>query len=306
MRMLAAFFLLVAGGPAPAAPGTTGANLLKVEVGARGQAMGGAFTALPGDLGGVLANPALASPVGGRALMLAHWPGIAGLTTDFLSYGLPLGGVGSWAGTVLLRQFPQIDTDVSGEDPVDVNDGLLMMTFARRVTRAGGHAGVSVKLFNTTIGTQKATSLALDAGALGQSGGKIPLRFGVAVLNVGNPIKNESVGERLPLAVRGGMSWSRQWFPHQLTAAADLKFDVEQNYRAAGGLEWVQTGRLALRAGGAFSRYAPGTVAFGAGWRFRSTLLGPEAEYFLDYAYVPFAFAGGSQATHSFSVFVKF
>ena len=60
-----------------AGPGTTGANLLKVSVGSRSLAMGGAATALPGDLSGLLANPALLSLMGWRSLMFMHWPGIA-------------------------------------------------------------------------------------------------------------------------------------------------------------------------------------------------------------------------------------
>ena len=94
---------------------TTGANLLKAQVGARTQAMGGAGTALPGDLSGLLANPSLLVSVGGRALMLTHWPGIADMRTEYASYSIPLGGLGIWAGSVLFRTLPDVDNEVPGE-----------------------------------------------------------------------------------------------------------------------------------------------------------------------------------------------
>lgn len=286
--------------------GTTGANLLKASAGPREQAMGGAGTALPGDLSALLENPALLVPVGGRALMLTHWPGIAEMRTEYASYSIPIGGLGIWAGSVLFRTLPDVDNEVSGELPVPVNDGMLMMTFGRPVGRGKGSAGVNVKLFNSTLGDSRATSLALDMGAMTATTGANPVRYGISVNNVGNPIKHEAAGEPLPLSVNGGLSWSRAWYPNSLTLAADGSFNVEQNLKVAAGGEWVQAGRLALRAGGGVGRYSGPTFGFGAGWQFRSTLLGPEAEYHLDYAFVPFAIISQFVPTHAFSLYIKF
>ncbi len=286
--------------------GTTGANLLKAEVGPRTQAMGGAGTALTGDLAGLLTNPALLVPIGGRALMLTHWPGVAEMRTEYASYAIPVGGLGFWAGSVLFRTLPDVDNDVPGEAPVAVNDGMLMMTFGRPVGKGRGAAGLNIKLFNSTLGDSRATSVALDMGAVTATSGANPLRYGISVDNVGNPIKHESTGEALPLTVNGGVSWGRAWYPNSLTLAADGSFNVEQNLRVAAGAEWVQAGRVSLRVGGGYGRFTGANFGLGAGWQFRSTLLGPEAEYHLDYAFLPFALLSQYVPTNAFSLYIKF
>jgi hypothetical protein len=286
--------------------GTSGANLLKASAGARELALGGAATALAGDLSVLAANPALLVPLGGRALELMHWPGAGDSRTEYAGYSVPLGGLGWLAGSVVFRTLPTIDNEDAADAPIAVTDGLLLVSFARRFGRAGGSAGVNLKLFNGALGDVRASTFALDAGAVTQSRGPNPVRYGLAVLNLGSPIRYEEAGEPLPLAIRLGAAWSRAFFPHGLTLAADATFDVESNARFAAGAEWLQSGRLALRGGAAWSRFGGGTFAAGGGWRFRSTILGPEAEYRLDYAFVPFATIGSFQPTNVFSLFVRF
>lgn len=295
-----------------AGPGTSGANLLKVSVGSRDLAMASAETALGGDLAAVLANPALLSLLGRRSIMLMHWPGIAEMRTEFLSYSLPAGKLGTWAGTVLFRTFPAIDNEVPGEAPVEVSDGMLMMSLGRGTGEGRGHLGANVKLFNSTLGEVKATSMAVDLGAAGRAMGTKHFRYGVSVNNVGAPIKHEEAADALPLTVRAGLSYERPFEEHHLTVAWDMQINVEQDLRVALGLEWMQAGRLGLRTGCWYRRFAPrnfsfpGNCTFGAGWRFSSAMLGPYAEYNLDYAFLPFALLTQDAPTHAFSVFVRF
>lgn len=291
---------------AAAGAGTSGASLLNVNVGARNMALGCASVALSGDLSSVIANPALVSPIAARSIVFMHWPGIAEINTEFVSYSMPLGWVGTWAGTVLFRSMPDIDNDVEGESPVAVNEGMIMMSLGRPFDRGLGHAGLSVKLFNSTLGEVKATSVALDLGAVRSTGGRDPLLWGLSLVNLGNPIKHEIVGEPLPLAIRGGASYVRSFYPHALTAAGEVSVNLEEELRVSAGVEWLQAGRLALRGGCAWRRYAPLSFSLGTGWQMRSTALGPEAEYHFDYAFVPFAFLEGYEPTHAFSVFIKF
>jgi hypothetical protein len=286
--------------------GTTGAGLLKVQVGSRELAMGSAGTALPGDLSVLLANPALLAPVASRSLMLMHWPGVAETRTEYAAYSVPLGSLGIWAGSVLFRTLPDINNEDAIDAPVAVSDGAIMMTFARRMGGLGGAGGFTIKVFNSSLGEIRATSAAVDIGMLSQGTGRFPVRYGLSIVNLGNPIKHVEAGEPLPITVRGGLSWTRGWYPHNLTLAADASLTAEQNTRLAAGAEWIQAGHLALRAGGAYSRYGGTTFSLGAGWQFRSTLLGPEAEYHLDYAFMPFAVLDSFESTNCFSVFVKF
>ncbi len=285
---------------------TTGANLLKQQVGSRGLAMGGAQAALPGDLSGILANPALLHPVAARSFQLMHWPGLGEARTEYGSYSLPAGRLGIFAGTLLYRTLPDIANEEAFDPPVAVSDGMVALTLARRVGTKNAAGGITLKLFNATLGEVRATSGALDFGYLARTRGTHPLLYGVSLTNLGLPVKPGETGEPLPTALRGGASWTRSWYPNVFTAAADVALNIEQNARVSGGLEWLQAGRLAARVGGAWSRYAGATFSAGAGWRMRSTLLGPEAEYSFDYAFLPFALLDGFEPTHGFSMFVRF
>lgn len=285
---------------------TTGANLLKQQVGSRGLAMGGAQTALPGDLSGILANPALLHPVAARSFQLMHWPGLAEARTEYGSYSLPAGRFGIFAGTLLYRTLPDIANEEAFDPPVAVSDGLVALTLARRVGTRNAAGGISLKLFNATLGDVRATSGAIDIGYLTRTKGTHPIRYGYSLTNLGLPVKPGETGEALPATIRAGASWTRNWFPSAFTAAGDVSLNAEQNARVSAGLEWVQAGRLALRGGGAWSRYAGATFSAGAGWRMRSTLLGPEGEFHFDYAFLPFAFLDGFEPTHGFSMFVRF
>jgi hypothetical protein len=183
---------------------------------------------------------------------------------------------------------------------------MLMLSAGHPMGQAGGHAGANVKVFNSALGESRATSFAIDAGALLPVAGVKGMRYGVSVLNLGSPIEHGSTGEWLPLTVRGGLSWEKLIYPHRLAVAADAAVNIEQDIRAGAGIEWVQAGRLGLRAGGSVSRYREPVFTLGAGWRLRSTLLGPEAEYNFDYAYLPFAFLTDYEPTHAVSIYVKF
>jgi len=311
MRPLAAVFYAALVMMAPcralaAGAGTTSANLLKVTAGSREFSMGGAGCALSGDLSGILSNPALLSPIGSKSAMFMYWPGIGDMKTEFVSYSSPT-SLGFLAGTVLFRSIPDIDNNSAvftvDEPAVSVNDGMIVLTLGRQARQPAGHAGLSLKIFNSALGEVRATSFALDLGWLGRYR---EAWYGLSLLNVGLPIKHESTGEMLPITLKGGACYTRIIYPHSLTLSAEVSANVEQDARLAAGVEWLQVGRLGLRAGGAVSRYSGANFTVGAGWQIRSTVLGPEAEYHFDYAYLPFSFLSGYQPTHALSVFVKF
>ena len=306
-RIILASLVMTAGiAGADSAAGTTGANLLKVTTGGRQLAMGGAGAAMPGNLSSSVSNPALLAYINSRSLEFMHYPGIGGLRTEFLSYSIPLGGIGTWAGTVLFRTLPTIDNNVAGEDPVGINDGMLMMSLGRPLGRTGAIGGLSVKVVNSTLGDVRGTAVAVDLGMMRSTAGTAPVRYGVAVCNIGNPIKHENTGEMLPITLRGGASWTRQWFPHSLTLTSEASFNAESDMRTAAGVEWVQAGKLALRAGINTSRYAGWSWSTGAGWKFRSAAIGPEAEYSIDYAFVPFPLLTMFEPAHVFSLLIRF
>ena len=70
-------------------PGTTAANYLKIGVGARATAMGGAFTAIADDATALYWNPAGLSQIKGKQLSASYNSWFAGINQGYLSLVFP-------------------------------------------------------------------------------------------------------------------------------------------------------------------------------------------------------------------------
>lgn len=70
--------------------GTAAANFLNLGIGARAEAMGGAFTALADDGAALYWNPAGLSQIEDTHIVATYSPHFQGITTGYLALGLPL------------------------------------------------------------------------------------------------------------------------------------------------------------------------------------------------------------------------
>ncbi len=74
--------------------GITAANFLKIGIGARATAMGGAFTGLADDATALYWNPAGLTQIEGRKFSATYSSWFAGINRGYITYVLPtLGGV---------------------------------------------------------------------------------------------------------------------------------------------------------------------------------------------------------------------
>jgi hypothetical protein len=312
--VLAAALLLCAAGPAAAvklypSAGTTSAAFLKLGAGARGVAMGGAFTGVPGDPFSIYWNPAgLAYPGPDKTLAFFHNEYFQGLGQEFLAYTVPTRS-GAWGlGLNYFYTAKEMErrsglNEADPLSPISPSEGkfgaydLAASAGYGFRTNSGLALGGAVKFIRQSIDNETGAAPALDLGALRSfdwRGGEYTA--GLAVLNLGPGIKFVSRSYDLPLTLKAGLSRRLDDRGGLISLEIDKPVD---NYPALLlGVEYPLTGRLMLRSGykyrlhgnelGAWSGFAAGAgVAFDR----------------LDYAFTPFGVLGDS---HRFSVTLRF
>jgi len=291
--------------------GSTSAAFLKLGVGARAAALGGAFAAVPGDPFAIYWNPAgLAYAGPGKSVGFFHNEYFQGLGQEFLSYSAPAknGGWGLglnyfYAGDGLERRSGLNEADAANPiSPPEGEFGAYDLAFSAGYARryAGDYAlGAAFKVIRQSVDDESGASAALDLGLLREfswRGGAYTA--GLSVQNLGPGIKFVERRYALPLIVRAGLSRRLEESGALLTLEADKPSD---NYPSvAVGAEYPLTGRLSLRSG---YRYRQHGNELGA-WSGFSAGAGVAFDRLtLDYAFSPFGVLGNS---HRFSLHLRF
>ncbi|OGR45373.1 MAG: hypothetical protein A2X35_03780 [Elusimicrobia bacterium GWA2_61_42] len=324
---LALAVLCAAAGAAGAAKihpsaGSTSAAFLKLGVGARAVAMGGAFAAVPGDPYAVYWNPAgLADLDGERNAGLFHNEYFQGLGQEFLFYtapasafDLPLAGRPKngafglglnyfYTPKEMERRSGLYEADpVNPISPVEGKFGAYDVAFSagygwRR--RADLALGAAFKVIRQSIDGESGSSVALDLGLLREfRRGGVPYTAGFTVQNLGPGLKLASRRYDLPLVFKAGLSRPLPGPGGLLTL--EIAKPVDNYPSAAIGVEYPLTGRLALRSGYRYRQYGNELGAWsgfsaGAGVAFDRLSF--------DYAFTPFGVLGNS---HRFSINLRF
>lgn len=302
--------------------GSASAAFLKLPVGARAVAMGGAFSGVPGDPYALYWNPAgLAYLEEGRNAGLFHNEYFQGLGQEFLFYTVPAaevqlplaGRAGGGAYGLGLNYFysPKDMERRSGLyeadplnpiSPVEGKFGAYDLAFSAgygRRRQDGLALGAAFKVIRQSVDDESGSSAALDFGAMKEfSRGGVPYTAGFAVQNLGPGIKFVSRRYGLPLILRAGLSRPLPG-PGGLVAV-ELYKPVDNYPTLAVGVEYPLTGRLALRSGYRLRQHGNelgpwSGFSAGAGVAFEKVTL--------DYAFSPFGDLGNS---HRFSVNVRF
>ena len=302
--------------------GSTSAAFLKLGVGARAVAMGGAFAGVPGDPYAVYWNPAgLAALDNQKNISFFHNEYFQGLSQEFLLYTAPAAGTklplfpvmrgGAWGLGLDYFSVPKDMERRSGLNeadalnpisPVEGKFGAYDLAFTAAYgwkTSPDLGLGAALKVIRQSIDNQSAGSLAMDLGLLRSftwRDGKYTA--GLAAQNIGPGIKFTDQRYGLPLVFRAGLSRSLPDFGALISLEADKPVD---NYMSlALGGEYKLTNMLALRAGYRYREHGnelgPSSgFSAGAGIAFDM--------FSFDYAFTPFGDLGDA---HRFSLSVKF
>lgn len=239
MRILPLAVLLSLAGAARAAET---AAYLDVGVGARGLAMGGAYTALADDAHSIYWNPAGLARLEKREFAASHAELGRSTRHDFLAYAHPagaavFGGAFTYVGYGRLEGRDAMGRPTGG---YDASDAAAAFAAARRTDLFD--AGLSVKYLRSHIASTEAQGFALDAGIkreLPAGPGKAVL--GAAVRNLGPGLKFADQRNDLPLRAAFGAAYRS---PGGHSAAVEL-----QDGPRGAGMEGGAGGELKVREG---------------------------------------------------------
>ncbi|HTY00020.1 MAG TPA: PorV/PorQ family protein [Bacteroidota bacterium] len=171
--------------------GTSGGQFLKIPVGARAAALGGAFTSNADDASAVFWNPAGIVGVSNGALTVSHAEWWAGSRLSHAAYVQSFGGVGSFglSFTMMSMDKTEVTTEEQPEGTgqyFDAQDLMLGISYARKLTE-DFCVGITGKYVSQRIWNESATGFAVDIGTQYH----IPfrdLRLGMSVTNFGGEL----------------------------------------------------------------------------------------------------------------------
>jgi hypothetical protein len=280
--------------------GTFDGQFLKIPVGARATAMGGAFVGVSDDATAVFWNAAgiarLDNEKSELSLHHASWP--AELSFDQVSYVFHLKKIpGAFSVHArALTMDPMVETTAYQPDPVtgtgNTFDAGMMtagLSYARSFTDKFS-AGVTANLIHEGLADLSQQTFAFDIGTL-YDVGTMGMKIGMAILNIGSQIQFIEREARLPAMFRVGTSaMLYQSAEHKMLGSFEFSHPPDNSERLNVGLEYGFKKYVFLR-GGYNINYDSEGIAGGAGFHFPVSVAG-QAD--LDYAYTDMKDLGGS------------
>lgn len=289
---------LVATSPAWAGdPGEVGMLSLRMGIGAREAAMGGAGLAVSEGAAAVFWNPANNALQDRRTDLLLqhqHYLGRFNHEAAVVSHRAGGGVVGLLFSGFYAEELVRRGEEATGEPqgtfrPYDLTFGVsYARPFGERLA-----VGVTAKFLYETIDLYSDSGLAFDVAVSHRALVK-GLVFGASLTNLGSSMNLRTEPFDLPAAARIGAAWTptAPWLRERLTLAADAVFPNDTTEKYHLGAEYRLLGEFALRAGTRMNYENQGLTA-GAG--FRTGRLG------VDYAFEE-SKVSGLEDGHKFSL----
>ncbi len=277
--------------------GTSSFPFLKINVGARPVAMGGAYTGLANDESALYYNPAGIASFENKGIMLDYLNYFTDIQSGYVAYIRPLAfGSGKVIAFHLnyLNYGDFTETDISGNTTGKFSGGDMYLagTFAFK-HGYNWSFGATSKFIYEKLQSYSATGVAFDLGAK-YSGTRDHYSFGLAVQNLG--VQLSSLGtekNKLPLTVRGGAAYHLRGLP--ILVSSDLILPVDNDLVFAVGGEYYDLKPFYIRVGwNSFGKNYRATgssdswagTSFGVGFDFRKMQI--------SYAFSPGADLGSS------------
>jgi len=285
--------------------GTTAAQFLKIGVGARALAMGGAFSAISDDLSAIYWNPAGLATQKKKQATASYSQYFQGIKIGFMGYSqksIKNGVLGIGLNYLTIDGIDRRtgDTDAN-EGTFGANDMALYISYAKKdlfESVKGLKLGANLKIIRQTIDATTANSYALDLGALYDTPVK-KLTAGFGIYNLGTEVKFINDADPLPLEARVGFAY--RMLNDSLVAAVDLQdYVTDQRMYEQAGVEYTYKKSISIRGGyklGMDSSSLGGMAGMSAGVGFN--IWGVQ----LDYAFVPY---GELDDTHRLTISTKF
>jgi len=263
---------------------STGIGLIYTQISSpRAEGMGGAFTAMEGDVNLINYNPAGLANLKDREFSLAYLLGFGELNFANILYGQPTKW-GVWGINLAYFNAGNIELNFSDGSVQILNaqsDYVILLSYAKEFFK-NLPFGINLKYYSSSILQRNYTSAcALDLGILYHT----PLdglNLGFSLQNLGTKIKYYQTEENLPVSIRVGVSY---FISEDFPLISNLELDYllyESKILASVGFEYLYANFLTLRLGYKFIGGAEG-LTLGVGYTFVNEQDKPT--YGIDYAF---------------------
>lgn len=291
--------------------GISTAQFLKIGVGGRASAMGGAFVAVANDVSSLYWNPAGLVQTQKNELMFSHNSWVIDIGHEFFgaSYHLSSNDAVGVSLTSLHMDDMKVTTEVNpfgtGEY-FSFGDFAVAATYSRRMTEQFSF-GATIRYFEETLDKLKMRGLLVDLGTYYWTG-LGTTRFAVTITNFGNELAPD--GEVILFGGRKNKNWQSFSPPtlfrigfafepyetenNRVTASIQLNHPNDNSENVSIGAEYAWNNLFFVRSGYKIN-VEEQDFSFGAGTNLDLEL----AEFTLDYSYVNFERLG---SVHRFSI----
>ncbi len=282
--------------------GTFDGQFLKIGIGARAEAMGGAFVAVADDATALFWNAAGIARIDADkselSLNHANWP--ADLSFDQVGYVFHMKKIPGAFGiqALALSMKPMEETTAYQPDGTgntfDAGYMAFGLTYARSFTDKFS-AGFTGKFIHEGLADLSAQSMSFDVGTL-YDVGVAGMKIGMAISNIGSEVQFIDRSARIPSIFRVGTSATlMQNSDQKLIGSFEFSHPPDNSERMNFGAEYSFRRYLYLR-GGYNVNYDSEGLAAGVGLHFPVSVAG-KADF--DYAYTDMKMLG---AAHRFSL----
>lgn len=171
--------------------GTTAAQFLKIGIGARALAMGGAYSAVSNDATALYWNPAGLSAINRNAFTFDHQDWILDVDLDFIGalFKTRFGTIGAAISTMSMGEMEVTttrDPEGTGEN-FTAGSIMAQLTFSKALTDRF-FFGLTAKMIRESIYNSKANGIAIDLGTLYNT--QVPgLTMGMSISNYGTKMQ---------------------------------------------------------------------------------------------------------------------
>ncbi len=257
-------------------PGTTGANFLKIGVGARAAALGDAFTVIVDDSTSLYWNPAGLAKMEKGQLSATYNMWFAGINQGYLGMGFPISRRGVVAGGVNYVDMGDFDGRDEAGNPTGTFTASALNYQLGYANRVGEKLtwGISAGIVQDTIADDTKSTYAANLGLIFRSSDSLSL--GLALQNIGGQL----AGDPLPFVAKIGMAYT--W--KSLLLVLDIAKPTDNDLYYGAGIEWWIMDGIALRAGYKTNQDIGEGLTAGLGF--------DKGKIRFDYAYVPYGELG--------------
>lgn len=287
--------------------GQSGAQFLKLGVGARAIGMGEAFIAIADDASALYWNPAGLTNISSKEFTFTHTKWVADINWDFAGYAHKLPGIGTIGISAGALTMDDIE-ETTSLNPYGTgryftaSDYMVGLSYARMLTDKFSVGG-TVKYVAQYLDEEEAIGFAVDVGTLYNTGFKT-IRLGMAIQNFGGDMKFIEDEYPMPVTFKFGMAMDfMDSDMHKVTGSVEMNHPADNAETVNIGGEYWFNSMIALRAGYKYNYDAEGLTA-GAGFQLPIGF----ANLQLDYAYTDIGYLADSFADspHRLTLGLKF